>query len=209
MPEDLGTTRKVTTRVPENGYFYISTKEWLSCLSECILIWYSCGTKAEISSYEYHGWRPISCPYQFYHEHLHCRKLDSFGLVFVFFSLRFVQMSCWWSSSWTRTSLFTACIFHECGVCAWYISWVFLVRRNVIQVSSRLYQVKSLSWQKVCTTPSSNLSFSNSLSFADKIGNGFCHVEFTVKNCEAFAPYQTKLNTPLSCCARQWLIKRK
>ena len=29
MPEDVGTTRKVTTRVPENGYFYISTKEWL------------------------------------------------------------------------------------------------------------------------------------------------------------------------------------
>ena len=103
----------------------------------------------------------LATPINFIRGHLSCRKLDSFGLVFVFSSLGFVQMSCWWSCSWTTTSLFTACIFHEYGVCAWYISWVFLLRRNVIQVSSRLYQVKSWSWQKVCMAPGSN---------ADKIG---------------------------------------
>ena len=47
-------------------------------------------------------------------------------------------------------------------------------------------------------------------SNADKIGkNSLCHVEFTVKNCKAFAQYQTKLNNPLRCCAWRWLNKKK
>ena len=48
VSEDVGTTGMATTRLPENEYFYISTNEWLSPLSECILIWCSCSTKAEI-----------------------------------------------------------------------------------------------------------------------------------------------------------------
>ena len=61
--------------------------------SELILIWCSCGTKAEYFS-THLGRLPNSRPYKFYKGQLGRRKVDSFGLVFVSFSLVFLQMSC-------------------------------------------------------------------------------------------------------------------
>ena len=56
------------------------------------LIWCSCGTKAEIFELS-RATADLSQPYILYQGHLGRRKLDFFGLVFVSFSLVFMQMA--------------------------------------------------------------------------------------------------------------------
>ena len=56
------------------------------------LIWCSCGTKAAIFELS-RATADLSRPYIFYQGHLGRRKLDFFGLVFVSFSLVFMQMA--------------------------------------------------------------------------------------------------------------------